>query len=60
MEVSSKVPTLLPSVDIESEPEADPTKLYAEWQRIAKRKAEPSFPAATESSRTEAPRKTQI
>jgi hypothetical protein len=25
---------------IESEPEADPTKLYAEWQRIAKSKAE--------------------
>jgi hypothetical protein len=45
---------------IESEPEADPTKLYAEWQRIAKSKAEPSFLATTESSRTEAPPKTQI
>jgi hypothetical protein len=43
---------------IESQPEADPTRLYAEWQRIAKSKAEFSVPAAMKSSHAEEPRKT--
>ena len=41
---------------IETVPEADPTQLYAEWQRIAKSTAESSFLAATEASRAAAPR----
>jgi len=45
---------------IESEPEADPTKLYAEWQRIARSKAELSSPGATESLRAGVPRQTQL